>query len=266
MRRLFLVFMSFCFVLCGCVSDELKSARAEFDLEVERIRKEEDCLRKELHEAEEFLKVCGTPLFESVRDDLRSVIKEGYSSIVVVPERPGELSDIVRVTEKELVSIGYVDVCERVKKAVLDLKVSEEQFRLLSNPSAEFVAERLYKVSHVSGVEMADEENDPYGRLNKAGSYTGLVYFSSDLVDESVLSGGSIIDVGTDCGGCIEIFSSVEDAKRRDDYLSAFDGTIFAPGLHSVVGTLVVRVSERLSASVQSEFEEDIVKGLARLD
>ena len=266
MKKLFLVCVCFCVLFCGCVSDELRSARAEFDLEVERIREEEACLREELKRAEEFLKVCGTPLYECVKDDLRSAIKEGYSSIVVVPERPGELSDIVRVKEKELVGISYVDVCERVKKAVLDLKVSEEQFRLLSNPSAEFVAERLYRVRHVSGVEMACEENDPYGHLNKAGGYTGLVYFSSDLVDEGVLNGGSIIDVGTDCGGCIEIFSCVEDARRRNDYLSAFDGSIFDPGLHNVFGTLVVRVSALLPASVQSEFESDLVASLSRLD
>ena len=68
MRRLFLVFMSLCLVLCGCVSDDLKSARAEFGGEVECIRNEEDCLRGYLHDAEEFLKVCGMPLFESVKE------------------------------------------------------------------------------------------------------------------------------------------------------------------------------------------------------
>ena len=48
---------------------------------------------------------------------MRSVIKEGYSCFVEVPKRPSELSDIVRVMQKELVSICYVDMCERVKKA-----------------------------------------------------------------------------------------------------------------------------------------------------
>ena len=56
---------------------------------------------------------------------------------------------------------------------------------------------------------------------------------------------------GTDDDGAIEVYSTVEDAKRRMEYLAAYDGGIFASGTHTVIGTVLVRTSNVLKASEQ---------------
>ena len=77
--------------------------------------------------------------------------------------------------------------------------------------------------------------------MDKAGGYTAQVFFSSDLVNQSEVYGTTIIEKGTAAGGSIEVYSNVEDANSRNEYLAAFDGGFFASGSHTVIGTVVVR-------------------------
>ena len=252
--------------LSGCDSDEMKSAKADFDKQVERIHSQEDELNESVTKAKEFLDNCGTPLFEEDKDNLKVSIQNAEDSIVVVPSRPKELEDIVKVTESELVKIDYSDVIVDVKGCQKDLEKSVKMFELLSNPSPEFVVERLKSVENITGVEATTEENDPNGNMNKPGGYTVQAYFSYSLIDQNSVFGNSIIEKGTDCGGSVEVYTSVEDANRRNEYLANFDGTILSGGSHRVVGTLVVRTSEELTASEQKELESNIIEVLARLD
>ena len=118
MKKLFLV----CVLFCGCVGDVYGDVCAEFDLEVERIRGEEACLRKELRRAEEFLDCCGDDLSLLDRCYLLGVIEWGYGCIVDVPDCPSELENVVRVKEYELVRVSYVDVCKEVRRCVMELR------------------------------------------------------------------------------------------------------------------------------------------------
>ena len=38
------------------------------------------------------------------------------------------------------------------------------------------------------------------------------------------VAGADLVAKGTDAGGCVEVYKTAEDAKKRNDYLSAFDG------------------------------------------
>lgn len=114
--------------------------------------------------------------------------------------------------------------------------------------------------------QVAAHRNDPNGNLSKAGGYTACVYFSSDLVNQDEVYGDTVIDKGTDGGGAVEVYSSVEDANTRNDYLASFDGAGFlASGSHSVVGTVVIRTSDNLTATQQKEMEANIYNSLVEL-
>ena len=110
------------------------------------------------------------------------------------------------------------------------------------------------------------EDNDPNGQFGKQGGYTAQVFFSLDMVDQNNVYGTTIIDKGTDCGGSIEVYSTVEDAESRNSYLAGFDGSILASGYHEVVGTCIVRVSNELPASKQKEMSEMIIQRLTSLE
>ena len=96
------------------------------------------------------------------------------------------------------------------------------------------------------------------------------MYFSSDLVnqDEVWPSEGytGIPALGTDAGGAVEVYATVEDAEERDAYLGAFDGGMLSTGSHTVVGTCVVRTSDYLMASQQKDIEAAVIESLTRLE
>ena len=54
--------------------------------------------------------------------------------------------------------------------------------------------------------------------------------------------------------------------KKRNDYLAGFDGGIFASGSHKVIGTVLIRTSDHLTASQQEELETAIVEALTKVD
>ncbi len=61
------------------------------------------------------------------------------------------------------------------------------------------------------------------------------------------------------------MYSTVEDANKRNDYLASFDGGILSSGSHTVVGTVLVRTSDELTASQQDQLEAAIIESLTRL-
>ena len=133
---------------------------------------------------------------------------------------------------------------------------------VLYAPSENYVIACLEKVPGILEIAAVTEDNDPNGNLNKQGGYTSLVYFSYSLVDQAEVIGDDLIDKGTDAGGSVEVYTTVEYANRRNEYLSAFDGGALTSGSHIVVGTMVVRTSDELKASQQKLLESNVIYAL----
>lgn len=133
-------------------------------------------------------------------------------------------------------------------------------------PTEHYVIQCLQKVPGVIEIMAATEDNDPNGQLNKPKGYTAHVYFSYVLVNQDDIIGDDLIEKGTDAGGSIEVYSTKEDAIRRNAYLSELDGGIFTSGSHIVVGTVVVRTSHELTATRQELLENNIIAALCGED
>jgi hypothetical protein len=131
---------------------------------------------------------------------------------------------------------------------------------LTNNPSIEDVSDAIDSIDHITSIEIVTEDNDPNGQLGKQGGYTGMLFFIYDLVEGNTEE--SAIEAGTDGGGSIEVYATVDDAEKRNSYLSVFDGTIFSSGSHTVLGTLVIRTSNQLTASQQQVLETAIINAL----
>ena len=148
---------------------------------------------------------------------------------------------------------------------------SKKQYKQVVNPSEEFVMQRILTVDDVADARAVTEDQDLNGNLHKAGGCTSTIYFESKTVNQSdVYVSGEyadvLIDKGTDAGGAIEVYKNVEDAEKRRDYLATYDGTIFANGTHTVIGTVLVRTSNELTATQQKELEQKVIDALTRLE
>ena len=101
-------------------------------------------------------------------------------------------------------------------------------------------------------VPAADGEPD-------ADAPTARVYFASTLVSEACiyLSDEDLMASDGACGGCVEFYATAEAAQRRDGELASQGG-----GAHAAAGTLVVRLSDVLSAQERQALMAKVLDAL----
>lgn len=242
-----------------------------YNVVVSSIKEKNDELDAEIKKLQELVDNTDKPLDESTVDAAKEALKNAGASKVVVGEMPKGTEDILNKTNELSAPIDYSDEIMALSTAYANLENSKKQYKQVTNPSEEFVLQRILTVDDVVDARAVTEDQDPNGQLHKAGGYTATIYFESKKVNQSkVYVSGEyadvLIDKGTDAGGAIEVYANVEDAEKRRDYLAIHDGTIFANGTHTVIGTVLVRTSNELTASQQKELEQKIIEALTRLE
>jgi len=205
------------------------------------------------------------PLNENIIVSAKDIIQKAEVLKVIIKKMPDKTDDIIVATKELSDPIDNSGFIKELNDIYTNLDMSIKQFKQLTNPKEEFVIQRLKTIDEITDVQGVTEDNDPNGKLNKAGGYTATVYFVSKNVNQSEVYGSNLIDKGTDAGGSIEVYATQEDAIERNEYLAIFDGGIFSSGSHRVVGTMVIRTSNLLTASQQKTLEEKIFNAMIDL-
>lgn len=199
------------------------------------------------------------PFDEAALSDAEAAIAAAQQAKRAVPDMPEKTAEINAETEKLSQPLDHSAVIAEVQNTQKALEASIQLRKQVTNPPEAFIVERLEGLASIDGVQAVTEEHDPNGNLNKQGGYTAAVYFASPLIDPTAVYGEDIVDKGTEGGGCVEVYATVEDAEARNTYLSAFDSSgLLNSGSHKVLGTIVIRTSDKLTASQQKELEQDI--------
>lgn len=248
-----------------------KEAVDAYNVVVGDIQEKNDQLDGEIKKLQELVDNENKPLDETTIDAAKEALKNAGASKIVIGEMPKSTKDILSKTKELSAPVDYSDELTALTTAYTNLENSKKQYKQVVNPSEEFVLQRILTVDDVVDARAVTEDQDPNGNLHKTGGYTSTVYFESKNVDQSdiYISGeysDVLIDKGTDAGGAIEVYENVEDAEKRRDYLATYDGTIYANGTHTVIGTVLVRTSNKLTATQQKELEQKIIDALTRLE
>lgn len=248
-------------------ASDIEAAITDCNAEIERIATQRTEYDAAVTVATSLLDKGETPLDPETITMLNQALSAGADVIIDPPKLPAILSDITNMTQ-ELSVIDYTAATSAITERTTALGNSILQYDNVNAPTEEFVIDRLMRVPVVAYVDAATEDNDPNDQLGKAGGYMAQVYFSSTMVSSGYASmpDMDVIAAGTDCGGSIEVYATVEDAERRETYLSSFDGTPFSSGSHTIVGTLLVRTSSKLTASEQKELETAVIDSLTSLN
>jgi prefoldin subunit 5 len=246
------------------------NAVAAFNAAVDGLDERNAELDSAISELQDLMNSGETPLDQSTIEAASATIGEAQGSKQIAPEMPNDTEEI-NAEAAAVESMGdYASQLDALSAAKTNLQNSIAQMKQVTNPSEQFVIQRITGLANITGVEAVTENNDPNGNLGKAGGYTACVYFSSDLVDQSkvYISDGysGIVGAGTDGGGAVEVYANVDDANKRNNYLAVFDGGVLSSGSHDVVGTCIVRTSHILTASQQKMLEGEIVDSLTRLE
>ena len=152
---------------------------------------------------------------------------------------------------------GFADLSDYLTE---NIRILEQ----ITAPSKAWVAERLQNVDDILEIQAVTPDNDPNGLLNKEdGGYTACIYFTSTGIN---VDGDSPVSKGTDGGGAIEVYGTLEDAEARCEYLHGFDNTILYTGSYAIVGTMVIRISYIYTTEEQYEMTNRITKELTKLE
>ncbi|MDY5496391.1 MAG: hypothetical protein SPF99_00190 [Anaerobutyricum sp.] len=192
-----------------------------------------------------------------------------------ISDMPSEMGLLKREKESFIATINAVCKGNSKEKIEKDTKTIDSLIRIIktnnqivqqiTSPKEEWVIHRLKNVSEIKSVEQVTEKNNPDGLLGKSGGYNSCVYFSIKNLDVKDVSGNTVVEKGVDGGG-IEIYSTLEDAEKRCNYLQGFDDTILYSGSYAIVGTMVVRTSYLLSEEDQLYLTNKIVEAFTLLD
>lgn len=205
------------------------------------------------------------PLDDAMLAEAETAITVARGSIRTVPEMPSDTGAIQAAVTELSEPLDHSKRIAEIEEKKAALENSIKQYEQVTNPSEAFVVERLQGIETITGVSAVTEDNDPNGQLNKQGGYTACVYFSDSQVNQDNVFGDTIIDKGTQGGGAIEVFATAEAAEARNTYLAAYDGSILSSGSHRVVGTVLIRTSDELTATQQTDLESRIVANLTEL-
>ena len=189
------------------------------------------------------------------------------------------LPAVLEILKKE--SDGYDEIVEAVENGILAESITTDTntvremtaqvealtavVKQITAPTAEWITERLASISSISGTQAVTEDLDPDQLLGKEGGYSACVYFTVSSIDASTVPGNTIAEKGTDAGGAIEVYATVEEAQARCDYLSGFDGTILYSGSYAIVGTMVIRTSYKLENAQQMALTRAIARELTAI-
>lgn len=146
------------------------------------------------------------------------------------------------------------------------LKESIEIVKLITNPTGDWVKDRLTDIELITDMDVVTEETDVNAMLGKDGGYTSCIYFGVSSIDASEVSGDTIVEKGTDAGGAIEVYATLEDAEARCEYLSEYENTFLYSGSYAIVGTMVIRTSYKLTPQEQLDLTDAIVRAFTDLN
>ena len=179
----------------------------------------------------------------------------------------------------------YSEVTALLEQAQKDLEDSIDLRVKITDPNAQSVISALKSVSGIISAEAATEDNDPFAMLGTEDGYTSCIFFESDLVpaelpeeeaaeepDENAEGDNAPEEeaaepeaeapkaLTTEAGGAIEVYESAELAESRDEALTKTANADF----HTVFGSMVIRLSPKLSAIQQQELLEAIEAALLK--
>jgi hypothetical protein len=240
-------------------------AVSEFNTVASKVREKNTELQKKIDAAKADLDAGKKPLDASTRDALNAAVSNARQSMRTIPDVPLMTSEIKADTAKLSKPLDYTKDIKSLDDAKSAYEKSVQQLKQVTAPSQDFVVSRLGTISDISDIEPVNEENDVNQLLKKSGGYTAAIFFHYNNLNDpyGTYAGKSSIDNGTAGGGCVEVFGSVDDAKKRNEYLTDFDGMgAFSGGSHYLVGTVLIRTSYELTATQQNTLTREIKDAL----
>lgn len=202
-----------------------------------------------------------TPKFEDISSysdrEIEDLTAEMENQISEIEKEIKKMDKTVEKTETSDNNAVLEDLQKKYKSA----KKSVEILKQITAPTQDLVLSKLVGMEGITDISTATAENDPNGRLNQDGGYTAHIFFRIGSITDA--GEGTAIDLGTAGGGSIEVYPTEAAANQRESELAAITESGY--GSHKKLGTMIVRISDKLSADDQKAWEEKIISALTKV-
>lgn len=256
------------FTLLGLThfNESWKDATHNFKVVSNKLERMNDELDSLIQKSENLVETKDKALDEEKKAILKGTISDAKKARKEVSKKPLLAKDIETATNS-MEQVDYTEIVKSLEEKYNDFEKSIKQYKLVDNPTEEYLLSRLKTVNGIFNITAYTEETDPDKHLNKAKWYYSKIAFQhEDVKDSAIEYGFSIEEVGNPAGGCVEAFKTVEDAERRNQEMQSYEGTVKSPGTHKVIGTVLVRTSEDLTTTKQKELEQAIIDALTYIE
>ena len=118
-----------------------------------------------------------------------------------------------------------------------------------------------------AGTEAEAASSDRAGTETEAeASSADTAAAAAEAVPAAREGTADVVMIGTAGGGAVEVFSSREEAEKRAEYISFFEGSVMDAGSCTVEGTCLIRTSKYLSGDQQEKLTKKIREALLAVD
>ena len=118
-----------------------------------------------------------------------------------------------------------------------------------------------------AGTEAEAASSDRAGTETEAeASSADTAAAAAEAVPAARENGADVVMIGTAGGGAVEVFASREEAEKRAEYISFFEGSVMDAGSCTVEGTCLIRTSKYLSGDQQEKLTKKIREALLAVD
>ena len=121
--------------------------------------------------------------------------------------------------------------------------------------------------SDTAGTEAEAVSSDRAGTETEAeASSADTAAAAAEAAPAARENGADVVMIGTAGGGAVEVFASREEAEKRAEYISFFEGSVMDAGSCTVEGTCLIRTSKYLSGDQQEKLTKKIREALLAVD
>lgn len=240
----------------------MRTAIRGFDDAAEQLEQKNAELNMLIIESEELLESGRMVPDADLIADMTQGVEAARAAWISVPPMP-DTAQALDEAAKAMSEVDYADIADRLRALV---QRSRKEYLLVTAPKEEYIVSCLREVPGVLSVVPANENTAGWSDFNKDGGvFYSCVFFVHEDVDTSEQKTVPVIDRFVDSGGQVEAYSSPEAARGKFELLESFRGTPNATGYNTLLGSVIVRVSDELPESRQKSLTQSIIDALTNV-
>jgi hypothetical protein len=161
---------------------------------------------------------------------------------------------------------GYIGCVYFLDESVDQSLLPKEAFSKKEKKEKKDTADEAMSADTAATVSEATSADTAGTETEAEASSADTAAAAAEAVPAARENGADVVMIGTAGGGAVEVFASREEAEKRAEYISFFEGSVMDAGSCTVEGTCLIRTSKYLSGDQQEKLTKKIREALLAVD